>query len=283
MAENDDTPLKRALYRRYVRATARVAELTEPAMQRIEVTYRTGHLVGWLQLPPAGTALATVVVWGGMSGWGAAYLNTAAALTARGLACLLAEGPGQGEPRLEDHIYLDENATAGFARFLDVIDDHPQLGNRIGVHGNSFGGLFAAHLAARDDRVRACVVNGAPAAPQLPPFRTARAQFSAAIGTDDPEQLTAVLDALRFEPEQHRIGCPVVTLHGGADPMLPDSAMQEPFTRAAGSLGQLRIWPDGEHTLYNHGAERDAFVADWFHDRLITRSAHHDFSQRGAQ
>src|SRR5207245_415926 len=31
-------------------------------------------VVGWLRLPPAGTATATVVVWGGLSGWGAAYL-----------------------------------------------------------------------------------------------------------------------------------------------------------------------------------------------------------------
>lgn len=74
----------------------------------------------------------------------------------------------------------------------------PWIGDAVGVQGNSFGGLFAAHLAAQDKRVRACVVNGAPATPQLPPFRTARAQFAAALGTDDEDQLTAVLDRLRF-------------------------------------------------------------------------------------
>jgi len=283
MAENDDTPLKRALYRRYVEATARVARLTGPAMQRIEVPYREGRLVGWVRLPPNGIAQATVVVWGGLSGWGAAYLNTADALTARGLACVLAEGPGQGEPRIHDCLHLDEYVAEGFARFLDAIDGHPKLGERIGVQGNSFGGLFAAHLAAGDSRVGACVVNGAPAAPQLPPFRTARAQFAAAIGTDESDRLTDVLDALRFDPERHRINCPVLVLHGGADPLLPDPALQEPFARAAGSLGQLRIWPDGEHTIYNHGAERDAYVADWFYDNLITQPAHHNSPQRGAQ
>lgn len=269
MAENDDTPLKRELYRRYVALVSRVAELSDPPMERVEVSYRNGHLVGWLCLPPAGTAAATVVVWGGLSGWGAAYLRTADAFAARGVACLLAEGPGQGEPRLTDRCYVDEHVADGFARFLDVVSDDPRLGDAVGVQGNSFGGLFAAHLAARDGRVAACVVNGAPATPQVPPFRTARAQFAAAFGTDRENRLTGVLDALRFDPVRHQIACPVLVLHGGADPLVPDPSIQEPFARAAGHRGLLRTWQDGEHTLYNHAAERDATVADWFADQLI--------------
>ena len=135
--------------------------------------------------------------------------------------------------------------------------------------GNSFGGLFAALLAAQDKRVAACVVNGAPATPQLPPFRTARSQFAAAFGTEDEDQLTRRLDRLRFDPARHRIGCPVLVLHGGADPLVPEPGIQAPFAEAAGPRGQLRSWPDGEHTLYNHAAERDAIVADWFADRLL--------------
>ncbi|MNT82280.1 hypothetical protein D3C72_2219920 [compost metagenome] len=30
----------------------------------------------------------------------------------------------------------------------------------------------------------------------------------------------------------------------------------------------LRVWEDGEHTIYNHASERTAFVADWFAQRL---------------
>lgn len=268
MAENDDTPLKQELYRHYVRRVGRVAELSEPAMERVELAYRDGRLVGWLCLPRAEAATATVVVWGGLSGWGAAYLGAADALTARGLACLLAEGPGQGEPRLVDRLYVDQHVADGFARFLDVVADDPRLGDAVGVQGNSFGGLFAAHLAARDRRVGACVVNGAPATPQLPPFNTARAQITAALGTADEDRLTTVLDALRFDPARHRIACPVLVLHGGADPLVPDPAIQTPFAEAAGTRGELRTWPDGEHTLYNHAAERDTTAADWFANHL---------------
>lgn len=270
MAENDDTPAKQGLYRRYVQLVGRVAELSEPVIERVEVPYRDGRLVGWLCLPVSASAAATVVVWGGLSGWGAAYLGAAGALTARGLACLLAEGPGQGEPRLFDRLYVDERVADGFARFLDAVDADPRLGGAIGVQGNSFGGLFAAHLAAQDERVGACVVNGAPAVPQLPPFRTARAQFAAALGTDDEDHMTRLLDRLRFDPDRHRIGCPVLVLHGGADLLVSDPGIQSPFVQAAGARGELRTWPDGERTLYNHALERDATVADWFHDQLVS-------------
>lgn len=269
MAENEDTPRKRRFYRRYVHLVSQVAELTEPAIERIELPYRNGRLVGWLRLPRSGQAAATVIVWGGLSGWGAAYLRAADALTARGLACLLAEGPGQGEPRLNDRLHMDEHVTDGFARFLDAVEADARLGDAVGVQGNSFGGLFAAHLAAQDKRIAACVVNGAPATPRLPPFRTALAQFAAAFGADSEDQLTTVLDRLRFDPARHRIGCPVLVLHGGADPLVPEPGIQAPFAEAAGPRGQLCSWPGGEHTLYNHAAERDATVADWFADHLL--------------
>jgi alpha-beta hydrolase superfamily lysophospholipase len=243
--------------------------LGEPPLERVAVPYLGGRVTGWLQLPSGGRADATVVVWGGLSGWGAAYLSLAGALAVRGVACLLAEGPGQGEPRLRDRLYVDGHVADGFARFVDVVAGDARLGDRIGLCGNSFGGLFAAHLAARDRRVGACVVNGAPSDPVLPPFRTAREQFAAALGTDDEADLAATLAQLRFDPEVRRIDCPVLVLHGGRDALLPEVGMQAAFARAAGDRGEVRIWPDGEHTLYNHSLERDALVADWFADRLL--------------
>ncbi|KUO06993.1 alpha/beta hydrolase family protein [Streptomyces sp. DSM 15324] len=264
MAHQTDSVEKRDLYARHTAATAALA----PAVERVEIPHRDGRLGGWLCLPPAGEAQATVIVWGGLSGWGAAYLPVADAYTARGLACLLAEGPGQGESRLRHGLYVDERVTEGFARFVDLVEADPRLGGALGVQGVSFGGLFAAHLADADPRVGAVVVNGAPAAPTVPEFRTAREQMAAVVGTDELDRVTEVMDALRFDPAKHRITCPLLLLHGGRDP-LARYEDQEPFLRAADpATATVRIWPDGEHTLYNHAAERDALTGDWFTDHL---------------
>jgi dienelactone hydrolase len=272
MAYQTDTPQKRALYARHTAATAAAAALTGPptfCMEQVEVPYRTGVLSGWLCRPSTGTAQGTVIVWGGLSGWGAAYLPVADAYTARGLACLLAEGPGQGVSRLSHGLYVDERVTDGFARFLDLVQADPRLGGAIGVQGMSFGGLFAAHLAAADPRVGAVVVNGAPAAPTIPKPRTVREQMAALVGTDDLNRVAEVMESLRFDPGKHRIGCPLLLLHGGQDP-LARYEDQEPFLLAADPAGAtVRVWPDGEHTLYNHAAERDAYTADWFTDHLV--------------
>ncbi|MGK2316331.1 alpha/beta hydrolase family protein [Gordonia rhizosphera] len=269
MAENTDTDLKRSLYGRYVDQTRQLAALPTPVLERIETPYRTGRLTGWLRLPRSGCAEATVIMWGGLTGWGAAYLRSADALAERGVACLLAEGPGQGEPRLRDGLHVDTDTVAGFARFVDVVAADPRMGDAIGVQGNSSGGLFAAHLAAIDDRIRACVVNGAPAAPTLPRFRSAREQLAAEVGTSDDDEINYILAGLRFDPHSHPIRCPVLVLHGGSDPLVASPDLQQPFVDAAGDRGELRIWSDGDHALHNHAEERDAFTADWFAGHLM--------------
>ncbi|MGW3942996.1 alpha/beta hydrolase family protein [Streptomyces phaeochromogenes] len=263
MAYQTDTAEKRELYVRHTAVTAALV----PDVERVEIPHRDGVLGGWLCLP-AGPPRATVIVWGGLSGWGAAYLPVADAYTARGLACLLAEGPGQGESRLQHGLYVDERVTDGFARFVDLVESDPRLGGAIGIQGISFGGLFAAHLAAADPRVGAVVVNGAPAVPTVPEFRTAREQMAAVVGTDDLDRVAEVMDGLRFDPDKDRIRCPLLVLHGGRDPLATHED-QEPFLHAADpATSTVRIWPDGEHTLYNHAAERDALTGDWFTDHL---------------
>jgi alpha-beta hydrolase superfamily lysophospholipase len=269
MAGNEDTEHKRELYRRYVQRVSRVAELSDPALERVELPWRDGRLVGWLALPASGRAAATVVVWGGLSSWGAAYLGTADALNARGLACLLAEGPGQGEPRLLSRLHMDEHVTDGFARFVDAIEADPRLGDAIGVQGNSFGGLFAGLLAAADPRVGACLINGSPSAPTVPESRSACEQLFAALGSADRDHATAVLNQLGFDGRRTPIASPLLVLHGDKDPLVNLAEQQRFLEGGDPATSRLAVWRDGEHTLYNYAAERNSLTADWFVDQLV--------------
>jgi pimeloyl-ACP methyl ester carboxylesterase len=136
------------------------------------------------------------------------------------------------------------------------------------VQGNSFGGLFAALLTAADQRVGACVINGGPASPCVPRFRVAREQVLAAVGTDDEERAVAVLSALAFDGRRMPIAAPLLVLHGGLDVLVSEAGQRRFLTGADPATSQFRIWPDGEHALYSHGAERNALTADWFVDHL---------------
>lgn len=157
--------------------------------------------------------------------------------------------------------------AAAYRCFVDRVVGDPSLG-RAGIWGNSVGGLWAASTAAADPRIAACCVNGALAAPSLLPFRTFVEQAAAMLGSADLDAVAANFVRMRFDARRDRIGCPLLVIHGGADPLIK-LADQQPFLDAAPTaLGTLKVWEDGEHTIYNHAAERTAFVCDWFADRL---------------
>jgi alpha-beta hydrolase superfamily lysophospholipase len=280
LADHQDTARKRALYDRFTNTMGFVASLD--GMQRVEIPYRSGRLTGWLRRPEAGPTSGTVIVCGGLSNWAPAQLRTADAITARGLACLLAEGPGQGEPRLEHGLYMDERAADGFACFVDTVTADATLPGPVGIIGNSLGGLFAALVAAGDPRVAACIVNGAspvPAAVNGFRFGSLQELLTASFGSSEEGALKAALQQLRFDPALKPINCPVLSLHGAADRIVSRDEAQA-FADAS-PRGRLESWPDGEHTIYNHARERDALVADWLAD-VLRNKADADESDRSA-
>jgi alpha-beta hydrolase superfamily lysophospholipase len=267
MAFNDDTPRKRQLYGRLSSVLSAVSGILGDRFEKLELGFGSRHLVGWLVRPPKGDARGTVVAFGGQSGWGAAYWRHADALAARGLATILAEGPGQGETRLRSRVFLDVDIAAAYGRYVDFAHDNQSLGAAVGIFGNSLGGLYAALTAAADRRVRACCVNGAPAWPSLLGHRSFDEQAAAMLGTQDANRITANFRRLSFDPRRTRIDCPLLVLHGGHDALFGLDA-QQPFLDGAGPDHTLRVWPDGDHTISNHCQERTSFIADWFADKL---------------
>lgn len=267
MALNFDTPRKRDLYGQLTQASHQLAAWSGNQIERVELPFANACLVGWLVRPQVDRILGTVVLFGGQSGWGIAYLPIARALARRGVATLLAEGPGQGETRLTQGIYLDTDVTYAYQQFVSYVTNDPSLG-AVGIWGNSIGGLWAAKTAAADSRIQACCVNGAFAHPRLLPFRTFTEQAAAMLGDEDEAAIQRNFDRLSLRPEQDKMGCALLVLHGGEDPLIRLED-QQPFIEAAtGDNATLKVWLDGEHTIYNHASERTSFVADWFAEQF---------------
>lgn len=264
MAFNGDTDDKRKLYQCLVDSYRSAAELdTRTVVERLEIPHRDSHCVGWLVRPTVvGIAEGVVIIVGGQSGWGSAYHRQAEALADRGLATLLLEVPGQGETRLFNGLYLDRSVDDAFRTALDVMADREDLSPLYGVWGNSFGGLLAARAAVADSRFTACCVNGAEIDPRPSQFRTAREQAAALTGARDEQELARILESLWLDPTADAMHASLLVLHGAADPLqtLDAATAFMPLSKDA----SIRVWDDGEHTIYNHSAERTEFVADWF-------------------
>ncbi|MGY8663479.1 alpha/beta fold hydrolase [Bradyrhizobium sp. UFLA05-109] len=263
MAFNRDGDRKRELYRRMTGCFGRFAALSKYPATKVKVSYRQGTLFGWHFLPIEERTRASVIVFGGMSGWSTAYRSMAEALCLRGIACFLVDGPGQGESRLEGGIHADDDVASGLSRFVDLALMRSP-GERIGLWGNSYGGLLAALTAIRDNRVHACCVNGAPPRTEVPPFRTAQEQLAAMFGCHDPDLLAERVSGLVFDGRHVPITCATLVLEGGADALVKSGSQSSFLEGNTDSRSRVRSWPDGEHTIYNHPDERNTLVADWF-------------------
>lgn len=266
LAFNADSPRKKELYEGAHVAMQAHADASDD-LTELRLAHEEGALHGWEVRPLAQAARGAVVVLGGLSGWGAVYLDMARALAARGFRVVLAEGPGQGLTRMHGGTHLDAKTLPLFSRFID----HAQSlsAGRIGVVGNSFGGLLAAHLAVRDPRVRAVAINGAPMAPTVPDFRTAREQMQAVFGVHTLDALARGLADLCLDPVRHRTDAAMLIVQGGRDPLVPMDAQKDFFQLASSQVKTVLQWCDGEHTIYNHAPERNLRMADWFVEQLV--------------
>lgn len=265
LAYNQDVPPKQALYEQAHEALVRHSQLSDDLA---EVVLSSGHgqLHGWVVRPRESAPDQAVIVLGGLSGWGGAFLDMGRALAARGVLAILAEGPGQGLSRLRGGMHLDEMTLPLFSAFVDHAES---LGTRrFGVWGNSFGGLFSAHLAARDTRVQAVCINGAPMAPVVPSFRTAREQMGSVFGVNDEVSLAQRLSSLGMDAQRHRFNAHMLVVQGGRDALVPLGEQESFFTLAPANTRATFTWGNGEHTIYNYSHERNARVADWFVEKL---------------
>ena len=265
LACNEDGPRKIALYEQSWDMLRRCAALTDD-LEACVLPTAQGDLHGWV-VRPTQPARAAVLVVGGLSGWGSVYLDMGRALAARGIVAVLAEGPGQGLSRLRSGLHLTGGTLPLFSEFLSAVGS--QSVDSFGVWGNSFGGLFAAHIAVRDSRVRAVCTNGAPIAPTVPTFRTAREQMHAAFGTTNETALADRLQELTLDPRRPLTEAAMLVVEGGSDALVPIGSQAAFFALSSSDEKSTFTWADGEHTIYNHAQERNQRVADWFAHRLL--------------
>jgi alpha-beta hydrolase superfamily lysophospholipase len=262
-----DTAERRTIFARAAQIYARAAELSADR-ERVTIETGCGPLTGWL-IPAGGTAVASVIVIGGVEGWAMDFDSLGEALAARGVDALLLDGPGQGETRLVHEHYLTARWRDAYRRAVDFLAERAP-GRPIGFSGNSMGGSVAMAVTVQDTRIRACVDNGGIHAPGLvsPAMGTFFAKMVAATGTQDADQAVEVWKSVTPLADGPNAGYPLLVVHGGEDPMVSIDLAQILLSGAPTHDKQMVVFSDGYHCVYNHKADRDALVADWLRARL---------------
>ena len=108
------------------------------------------------------------------------YFKGVADLVARGIACLIVDGPGNGESIRFRNLYLRPDTEHYATPVFDYLAARPEVdAKRIGVMAISLGGYYAPRAAAFEKRYACCLAWGAQWDYQKiwrAPFRTPRAR-----------------------------------------------------------------------------------------------------------
>lgn len=261
-----DTEERRQIYRE---AAAHFLEAftADPRCERVTIDFSGRPMIGWFV--GAGVAGApSVLIMGGIEGWGMDLLGLGEALQRRGVDALLLDGPGQGETRFDHAHFLDDNWPAAYSAAVTWLIGRSG-GAPVGVLGNSVGGGMAMKLAAIDRRIAACCNNGGLRTPMAQ--RERKGFFPKVVafcGGAPAQEVERIWGTVEVTQDSLRMTCPLLIAHGGLDPMVSTADVTEFLGWAAAPDKQLRIFADGDHCIYNHPADKHDLIGDWFADRL---------------
>ena len=215
------------------------------------------------------------------------YFKGVADLVARGIACLIVDGPGNGESVRFRELYLrhdtESYATAAYEYLAARPEFDPQC---IGVMGISLGGYYAPRAAAFESRFACCIAWGA----QWDYQETWRARFEKLDQKKLPslsvpwEHLVWILDAkdrdnalkklagFHLDGVVQEIRCPFLLLHGEGDEQISLDLAQLCFDKVGARNKTLKVFTREEggyhHCQIDNASIAVTYMWDWVEDNL---------------
>jgi alpha-beta hydrolase superfamily lysophospholipase len=262
-----DTDTRRELY-------DRAGQLFEEALaieglgDRVVIGSGAKRLMGWHMKSSAAGARPSVLLIGGVEGWGMDFYSFGRYFNALGLDALLIDGPGQGDTRFAFAHFLDFDWIEGLRGAVDYLEAR-NPGGRVGMLGSSLGGNFAMLFTAAEPRIAACCNNGAI---RVPFAMRQRKHFfpklEAFCGPVAPERTAAVWSGLELTPERVALHCPFLLVQGGLDPLVSVEDSRHVLSWIPVSDRSMHIFADGDHCIYNRPADKMSLIGNWFVERL---------------
>ena len=208
-------------------------------------------------------------------------------LAKRGMACLIIDGPGNGESiRFRGMPARHDSEVAGGAA-IDYLEKRGDVDkDRIAVMGVSLGGYFAPRAAAFEKRFKACVAWGAQydyhavwKSRVEKAFKTALSvpgeHITWFLGVSTMDEALKKLEPFTLKGVGEKIECPFLLTHGEADAQISTEIARRQFAEVGSKDKTFKIFTreegGAEHCQGDNLTIGIAYIADWLSDRLKTR------------
>jgi len=287
------TPEGLEAYRRGVACFKEAARRTRhPRIEHVEVPYEGTSLPAILvhaEAVGAGVRRAPAMVY--FDGFDITkeiqYFKGIPDLAARGIACLIVDGPGNGEAirfrNLPLHHETERYARAAYEYLAGRPEIDPQ---RIGVMAISLGGYYAPRAAAFEPRFACCLAWGAQwdyyATWKERLDRLARKEkLSLSVpwehllwvfNVKTPEDALKRVEGFRLDGVAQRIRCPFLLVHGEGDAQIPLAVAKRCFDAVGSERKTLKVFTREEggfhHCQVDNPSIAVAYMWDWLEDIL---------------
>jgi dienelactone hydrolase len=283
-----------AEYRRAVdcfRDAARV--MKRPRIEHVEVPYEGASLPAILVhaenvQPGRGKAPAMVFFDGFDITKEMQYFKGVPDLVARGIACLIVDGPGNGESPRFRNLYLHHETERYATAAYEYLAQRPEIDPaRIGVMAISLGGYYAPRAAAFEQRFACCVAWGAQwdyydiwkrrfealDGGRVPSLSVASDHLLWIFNVSSREAAMKKLEGFRLDGVVQRITCPFLLLHGEGDEQIPLPLAQKVIDSVGSKDKTLKVFTREEggyhHCQIDNVSVGVSYMWDWIESRLL--------------
>ena len=287
------TEASQAAYRCGVNAFSRAARSRRnPRIEHVEVPYEGTNLPGILvhaTTPASRTGRGPVMLF--LDGFDVTkeiqYFRGIPDLAARGISCLILDGPGNGEAirfrGLTLHHETERHAGAAYDYLVSRVEFDPK---RIGIMALSLGGYYAPRAAAMDQRFACCVSWGAEwdyhTKWKERLERIERGENLAlsvpwrhllwVFGVETKKEALKKLEGFKLDGVIQKMQCPYLLVYGEGDQQSPIEHARKMIEAAGSERKELKIFTREEggyqHCQVDNVSIGTAYMWDWLEDVL---------------
>jgi dienelactone hydrolase len=208
-------------------------------------------------------------------------------LAARGVGCLIVDGPGNGESVRFRNLPLiaetEDYATPAYEYLAAREEFDP---TRIGVMALSLGGYYAPRAAALEPRFACCVAWGAQWdyheiwARRLEELDSGKVlslsvppeHLQWVLGVSDRAAALKKLEGFRLDGIVQKMACPFLLLHGAGDEQIPLELAEKLFEAAGSKQKALKVFSRDEGGFHHCQVDNVTigvhYMFDWIADVL---------------
>jgi dienelactone hydrolase len=215
------------------------------------------------------------------------YFKGVPDLAARGIACLIVDGPGNGESvRFRGLPLIAETENYAGAAYEYLAGRSEIDPKRIGVMAISLGGYYAPRAASLEPRFACCIAWGA----QWDYYETWKKRFDLldsgtvpslsvppehlmwVFGVSNREAAMTKLEGFRLDGIVQKMRCPFLLVHGAGDEQIPLAVAEKLFAAVGSKEKTLKVFhrEDGgfHHCQVDNVTIGTNFIWDWAADVL---------------